>query len=182
MNGEPIEREHWTARHAKPVIFVILTFVAIGVALAFSIPVAVFPETDFPRVLVGLDNGVAPINQMQATVTRPVEEALNSVPGLQYVRSITSRGTAEINLFFDWKEDMFKTLSLVNASLAGVRGFLPSTANVVANRLTFAAFPVIGYSLTSSTIPQTRLWELATYSIKPRLNRIEGVSTVVVHV
>jgi CzcA family heavy metal efflux pump len=180
MNGEPIEREHWTARHAKPVIFVILTFVAIGIALAFSIPVAVFPETDFPRVLVGLDNGVAPINQMQATVTRPVEEALNSVPGLQYVRSITSRGTAEINLFFNWKEDMFKTLSLVNASLAGVRGSLPSTANVVANRLTFAAFPIIGYSLTSSTIPQTRLWELATYSIKPRLNRIEGVSTVVV--
>jgi CzcA family heavy metal efflux pump len=180
MSEESAEREHWTARHAKPVIFVILTLVAIGVYLAFAIPVAVFPETDFPRVLVGLDNGVAPINQMQATVTRPVEEALNSVPGLQYVRSITSRGTAEINLFFDWKEDMFKTLSLVNAALAGVRPDLPSTTSVTANRLTFAAFPVIGYSLTSSTIPQTRLWELATYSIKPRLNRIAGVSTVIV--
>src|ERR1035438_3132167 len=154
--------DHWTARHAKPVIFLILTFVAIGIYLAFAIPVAVFPETDFPRILVGLDNGVAPINQMQATITRPVEEALNSVPGLEYVRSITSRGTAEINLFFDWNSNMYQTLNLVNAALAGVRPSLPSTANIVANRLTFAAFPILGYSLTSANIPQTRLWELAT--------------------
>jgi CzcA family heavy metal efflux pump len=176
----PEQREHWTARHAKPVIFVILTFVAIGVYLAFSIPVAVFPETNFPRILVGLDNGVAPINQMQATVTRPVEEALNSVPGLETVRSITSRGTAEINLFFDWSVDTYQTLNLVNAALAQVRPSLPATTNITANRLTFAAFPIIGYSLTSNTIPQTRLWELATYSIKPRLNRLPGVSTIVV--
>ena len=172
--------DHWTARHAKPVVFLILTFVAIGIYLAFTIPVAVFPETDFPRILVGLDNGVAPINQMQATVTRPVEEALNSVPGLEYVRSITSRGTAEINLFFDWDSNMYQTLNLVNAALAGVRPSLPSTTSIVANRLTFAAFPILGYSLTSSNIPQTRLWELATYTIKPRLNRLPGVSTIIV--
>ncbi len=174
------EQDHWTARHAKPVIFVILTFVAIGVYLAFAIPVAVFPETDFPRILVGLDNGVAPINQMQATVTRPVEEALNAVPGLQVVRSTTSRGTAEINLFFDWSIDVNQTLNLVNAAVAEVRPTLPSTTNITVNRLTFAAFPILGYSLTSATIPQTRLWELATYTIKPRLNRIPGVSTIIV--
>jgi CzcA family heavy metal efflux pump len=174
------EQEHWTSRHAKPVIFLIITFVAIGIYLAFAIPIAVFPETNFPRIIVGLDNGVAPINQMQATVTRPVEEALNAVPGLEKVWSITSRGTAEIDLFFDWSVDIFQTLNLVNAALAQVRPSLPSTTNIVANRLTFAAFPIIGYSLTSSNIPQTRLWELATYTIKPRLNRIPGVSTVVV--
>ena len=178
--NETVEQEHWTARHAKPIIFVILTFVAIGIYLAFTIPVAVFPETDFPRVLVGLDNGVAPINQMQATVTRPVEEAVNSVPGLNYVRSITSRGTAEINLFFDWGVNMYQTLNLVDAALANVRQSLPATTVITANRLTFAAFPIMGYSLTSANIPQTRLWELATYTIKPRLNRIDGVSTVVI--
>ena len=92
--------EHWTARHGKPIIFVILTLVAIGAYLATTIPVAVFPEVDFPRVLVGVDNGVAPIDQMQVTVTRPLEEALNSVQGLEVVRSTTSRGTAEINRSF----------------------------------------------------------------------------------
>src|ERR1700693_3074029 len=99
--------EHWTARFSRPIIFVILTLIAIGVYLAFTIPVAVFPETDFPRIVVGIDNGVAPINQMQVTVTRPIEEAMNSVPGLLNVRSITSRGSAEVNLFFDWNLDMF---------------------------------------------------------------------------
>jgi CzcA family heavy metal efflux pump len=178
--GGGVSDEHWTARHGKSIIFVILTLVAVGVYLALTIPVSVFPEVDFPRVLVGIDNGVAPIDQMLVTVTRPIEEALNTVQGLDLVQSITSRGSAEVDLFFSWKVDMFQTLARVNAALAGVQGELPPTAKVDANRLTFAAFPIMGYSLTSDTVPQTRLWELATYDLKPRLNRMPGVSSVVV--
>ncbi len=172
--------EHWTARFARSIIFVILVLVVIGAYLAFTIPVAVFPSTDFPRIVVGVDNGVAPIDQMQVTVTRPIEEAVNTVPGLEQVRSITSRGSAEINLFFNWKVDMFQTLEYVNAALARIQTSLPPTVKLTTNRLTFAAFPIIGYSLTSPTVPQTQLWELATYTIKPRLNRVTGVSTIVV--
>src|SRR5215472_14377391 len=174
------DTEHWTARHGKPVIFVILTLVAMGIYLSLTIPIAVFPDTNFPRILVGVDNGVTPIDQMLVTVTRPIEEALNTVPGLERVWSITSRGTVEVDLFFSWKVDMFRTLELVNAALARVQASLPPTAKVTANRLTFAAFPILGYSLTSNTVPQTRLWEMATYEIKPRLNRMPGVSTVIV--
>jgi CzcA family heavy metal efflux pump len=172
--------EHWTARHGKPIVFVILTLVAVGVYLATTIPVAVFPEVDFPRIVVGVDNGVAPIDQMQVTVTRKIEEAVNSVQGLEKVQSVTSRGTAEIDLFFSWSVNMFETLQRVNAALARVQPELPATAKVTANRSTFAAFPIMGYSLTSETVPQTRLWELATYDFKPRLNRMTGVSTIVV--
>ncbi len=172
--------EHWSARHSKPIIFLILTCVGVGIYLAFSIPIAVFPSTDFPRIIVGVDNGVAPIDQMLVTVTRPIEEAVNTVPGLERIRSLTSRGTAEVNLFFNWDVDMFQTLNLVNAAVAEARSALPSTAKVTANRLTFAAFPIMGYSLTSKTIPQTKMWELATYDLRPRLNRLSGVSTVVV--
>ena len=171
--------EHWTARFSRPVIFVIITLIAIGVYLAFTIPVAVFPSTDFPRIVVGVDNGVAPINQMEVTVTRPIEEAMNSVPGLESVRSTTSRGSAEVNLFFNWNVDMFQTLQYVNAALARVQTTLPPTAKLTANRLTFAAFPILAYSLTSDTLTQTQLWELANYDIKPRLNRVNGVSMVV---
>ncbi|MDP9052997.1 MAG: efflux RND transporter permease subunit [Acidobacteriota bacterium] len=173
-------REHWTARFSRPIIFVILTFIGVGIYLAFSIPVAVFPSTDFPRIVVGIDNGVAPIDQMQVTTTQPIEEAVNSVPGLETVRSTTSRGSAEVNLFFNWSVDMFQTLQNVNAALARVQTELPATAKLTANRLTFAAFPIIGYSLTSDTVPQTALWELATYTVKPRLNRVPGVSMIVV--
>jgi CzcA family heavy metal efflux pump len=174
------EAPHWTARHGKPIIFVILTLVVVGAYLAVSIPVSVFPSTDFPRIVVGADVGVYPIDQMLVTVTKPLEEAVNTVPGLDHLTSITSRGSAEIDLFFNWNVDMYRTLELVNAALARVQPTLPQNAKVIANRLTFAAFPILGYSLTSDKIPQTTLWELANYDIKPRLNRATGVSSVVI--
>src|SRR5215471_2149003 len=174
------ELRHWTVRHGKPVIFLILTLVAVGIYLASTIPIAVFPDTNFPRIVVNVDNGVFPIDQMQVTVTKPIEEAVNTVPGLENLWSITSRGTAEIDLFFSWKVDMHRTLELVNAAVARIQTTLPSTAKVATNRLTFAVFPIMGYSLTSNTVPQTQIWELANYEIKPLLNRQSGVSSVVV--
>jgi len=172
--------QHWIAQHSRPVIFLILTLGLLGAYLAFTIPVSVFPSTNFPRVLIAVDNGVMPIDQMLVTITRPLEEAVNSVPGLLTVRSITSRGSAEVDLYFRWDVDMFQTLQYVNAAISRVQPELPATAKIEAHRLTFAAFPIIGYSLTSDTMPQTKLWEMATYEMKPRLNRLEGVSTVII--
>ena len=178
--GQSPNEDHWIARHSRPVIFLILTLGLLGAYLAFTIPVSVFPSTDFPRVLIGVDNGVMPIDQMTVTVTRPIEEAVNSVPGLLTVRSTTSRGSAEVDLYFRWDVDMFQTLQYVNAAISRVQPELPATAKIEAHRLTFAAFPIMGYSLTSDSMPQTKLWEMATYEMKPRLNRLEGVSTVIV--
>ena len=182
MNGKKDGQsgQYWIAQHSRPVIFLILTLGLLGAYLAFTIPVSVFPSTDFPRVLISVDNGVMPIDQMMVTVTRPIEEAVNSVPGLLTVRSITSRGSAEIDLYLRWNIDMFQTLQYVNAAISRVQPELPATAKVEAHRMTFASFPIIGYSITSDTMPQTKLWEMATYEMKPRLNRLEGVSTVLV--
>ncbi len=173
------EAPHWTARHGKPIIFVILTLIAVGAYLALTIPVSVFPETNFPRIVVGIDNGVFPIDQMLVTVTKPIEEAVNTVPGLDHLWSITSRGTAEVDLFFSWKVDMHRTLELVNAAMARAQANLPATAKITVNRLTFAAFPIMGYSLTSDKFSQDKLWEMANYDLKPRLNRQDGVSSIV---
>ena len=170
----------WLARHARSIFFFTICLAFAGLYSAFQIPISVFPETSFPRVVIGIDNGVMPVEQMQVTITKPIEDAVNSVPGLITVRSTTSRGSAEVSLFFDWGEDMFKTLQLVDAALAKVTPTLPATARITTNRLTFATFPILGYSLTSDTVPPTRLWELATYSLKPPLNRLPGVSTVTV--
>jgi CzcA family heavy metal efflux pump len=174
------ESPHWFVRLSRPSIFLIIVLALVGAYLAFTIPIAVFPATNFPRIVIGIDNGVMPIDQMMVTITRPVEEAVNSVPGLQSVRSITSRGSAEVDLYFNWNVDMFQTLQLVDAALSRVQATLPSTAKIDSHRLTFASFPILGYSLTSSTMSQTDLWQLATYAIKPRLNRLDGVSTVLV--
>ena len=180
QSGEGDRSQYWFARLSTPIIFLILALAGAGAYLAFSIPVSVFPNTDFPRVVIGVDNGVMPIDQMLVTITRPIEEAVNSVQGLQQVRSITSRGSAEIDLFFDWKVDMFQTLQLVDSALTRVQSTLPATAIIDTHRLTFASFPIMGYSLTSQTVPATQLWETATYEVKPRLNRLDGVATVIV--
>lgn len=180
MSLPNLENEHWTARYLKSILFVIVALAVFGIYLAYSIPIAVFPSTNFPRIVVGVDNGVMPIDQMQVTVTRPLEEALNVVPGLESVQSITSRGSAEIDLFFNWNVDMFQTLQSVNAAIGRVQTALPPSAAVTATRLTFAAFPIIGYSITSDTVPQTKLWEIANYSLKPQLNRLPGVQSVII--
>jgi CzcA family heavy metal efflux pump len=171
---------YWFTRYAKSLVFLVLVLAAAGAYLAFTIPISVFPQTNFPRVVIGVDNGVMPIDQMMVTITRPIEESVNSVPGLKQVRSITSRGSAEIDLFFDWHNDMVTTLQLVDAALSRVRTQLPATTAIQTNRLSFASFPIIGYSLTSDTVPQTELWTLANYQLKPQLNRLDGVATVVV--
>jgi len=140
----------------------------------------VFPATNFPRIIIGVDKRRHAINQMEVTITRPLENAVNSVPGLEDVRSVTSRGSAEVDLFFNWSVDMVQTLQQVNSAISRIQSTLPSTAQIETHRLDFASFPIIGYSLTSDKVPQTQLWEIATYDIKPRLNRINGVATVTV--
>ena len=171
---------YWFARETKPIIFLIITLALVGGYLGFTIPIAVFPTTNFPRIIVAVDNGVMPIDQMMVTITRPLEEAVSGVLGIEDVKSITSRGSAEIDLYFNWNVDMFETLQRVNAAIAKVRPDLPATVRIDTNRLEFSSFPIMGYSLTSKTVPQTRLWELATYGIKPRLNSLGGVGSILI--
>ncbi len=182
--GQPVQsgrhRPFWLAQSMHTIFFFVLALTLAGAYAAFQVPISVFPETNFPRVEIAVDNGVMPVDQMEVTITKPIENAINSVPGLVSVRSNTSRGEAGISLFFDWQANMFQTLERVNSALSQMRQQLPPTAKITTHRLTFASFPTLGYSLTSNTLSQTQLWELATYDLKPPLNRVAGVSTVTV--
>ena len=185
LPGAETESSFWLSRSAKAIFFFLAVLTLAGIYAAFQVPISVFPDTNFPRVVIGIDNGVMPIEQMQVAITKPIEDAVNSVPGLVTVRSTTSRGSAEISLFFDWNVDMYRTLQLTDAALAKVQQELPATARITTHRLTFATFPILGYALTADdrgkdTVSQTRLWEIATYDLKPPLNRVHGVSTVTI--
>jgi len=184
-NHQHESESFWLSRAAKTVFFFLIVLTVAGIYAAFQLPISVFPETNFPRVVIAIDNGVMPVEQMQVTITKPIEDAINSVPGLLTVRSTTSRGSAEVSLFFDWNVDMYRTLQLTDAALAKVQQELPATAHITTNRLTFATFPILGYALTAEdrgkdTVSQTQLWEIATYDLKPPLNRVKGVRTVLV--
>src|ERR1035438_8929746 len=143
------QKPFWLARSTRTIFFFAAILTVAGAYLALQVPIAVFPETNFPRVIIGVDNGVMPVEQMQVTITKPIEDAVNTVPGLLTVRSITSRGSAEVDLFFDWSVDMTTTLQLADAALATVRQSLPASAVITTHRLSFATFPILGYALTA---------------------------------
>ena len=154
---------------------------AAGAYAAFQLPIAIFPKTDFPRVVIIIDDGVVPADQVLVSITRPIEEAMNGVPGIQHIRSRTERGASEIDLFFDWNTKMIEALQLVQGRLAQLTAGLPPTAQITSvTRMTFAVFPVVGYSLTSDKHDPATLHDLAQYTIKPNLARLPGVAQVTV--
>src|SRR5882724_7982179 len=142
---EPAGRaeNYWFDRHSKSIIFLIIVLAVVGAYEAFQIPVAVFPTTNFPLIKIGIDNGVMPIEQMEVTVTRPIEQAVNGVPGLQQVRSRTSRGEAEVSLMFDWNVNMVETLQYVDAAVSRIQSSLPPTVKIQTHRFDFSVFPII---------------------------------------
>jgi CzcA family heavy metal efflux pump len=165
-------------RHSQAIVFITAALCFAGVYAALNMPSSVFPQTDFPRCVILVDNGVMPSDEMMAIITRPIEEAMKDIPGAVTIRSATGRGSAEISVFFNWQVDMIQSELYVNSRLAQIRSTLPTTAQTTVWRLTFSAFPIIGVSLTSPTRDITKLWETARYDIKPRFLRIPGVARV----
>ncbi|MEI6565963.1 MAG: efflux RND transporter permease subunit [Verrucomicrobiota bacterium] len=168
----------FATRHALSITFITLALCITGIYAALHMPSSVFPQTNFPRVVILVDNGVMPGNEMMATITRPIEEAMKDIPGAVTIRSATGRGSAEISVFFNWHVDMIQSELYVLGRLAQIRTTLPPTATTTTWRLTFSAFPIIGVSLTSPTRDITTLWETARYNLKPRFLRIPGVARV----
>ncbi len=168
----------FATRHALSITFIAVALCLAGVLAALHTPSSVFPQTDFPRIVILVDNGIMPADEMMATVTRPIEEAMKDIPGAVSVRSATKRGSAQINIFFNWHVDMERSELYVLGRLSQIRGDLPATAGTEVERVTFSAFPIIGISLTSSNRDLMDLWETAYYELKPLFLQIPGVAKV----
>src|SRR5215510_4196903 len=167
------------AYQSRAIVVIVLLLCVAGLYAAWQLPVAIFPETDFPRIVIIVDNGEAPASQTLVAVTRPIEEAMNGVPGIARIKSKTARGSSEISLYFNWGVDVIQVLQLVQARLSQLSSTLPPTAQIRnVERLTFAVFPVTGYSLTSDKRDQATLRDIATYVIRPQLARLPGVAIV----
>jgi CzcA family heavy metal efflux pump len=168
----------FTQRHTKAIIFVISVLVLAGLVAAFNLPVSIFPDINFPRIVILADNGDEPADRVMATLTKPLEEAANSIPGVRNVRSITARGSVEISINFDWGTDIILAQQLLQAKVSSIRNQLPATAEVQVERMNATFFPIIGYALTSNSRSLVELRDMALYTIRPALSRIRGVSQV----
>ena len=118
----------FATRNALAIVFITLALCLAGVYAALKMPSSVFPQTNFPRCVILVDNGVMPADEMMATITRPIEEAMKDIPGAVSVRSATGRGSAEVNVFFNWQVDMVQSELYVLGRLAQIRSTLPPTA------------------------------------------------------
>src|SRR3989442_7785002 len=103
------------SNQSRAVLVIVALLCAAGMYAVWQLPVAVFPETDFPRIVIIVDNGEAPAAQTLASVTRPIEEAMNGVPGIARIKSKTARGSSGISLDFDLRGDGLSEPQLVPA-------------------------------------------------------------------
>ena len=168
----------WLQTHRRSLLFLLAVLALGGIFSAFNVPVSLFPHVQFPRVLVSLDAGDRPADQMELQVTRPMEVAMRGVPGVRSVRSTTSRGSADVSVNFDWGEDMANALLHVEAAVNQALGQVPTGTSFTARRMDPTVFPVIAYSLTSDKLDQVALHDLAHYRILPALSGVSGVGHV----
>jgi CzcA family heavy metal efflux pump len=168
----------WMQRHRRSLLFAIALAALAGGLTAFRLPISLFPNVSFPRVVVSLDAGDRPAEQMATLVTMPVEEALRRVPNVRDVQSRTSRGTAEISLNFDWGTDMAQATLQAQSAISEILASLPPGTSMQVRRMDPTVFPVLAYSLTSSREPLSQLYDLAQFQMRPLLSSVDGVARV----
>ncbi|MDP4222841.1 MAG: efflux RND transporter permease subunit [Bacteroidota bacterium] len=165
-------------RYKSPVSLVIAVIITGGLFLYAHIQTSLFPEITFPKIKIIADNGEQPIDKMMITVTRPLEEAIKQIPDLYLLRSATSRGTCEISAFLNWNADINVNMQMLESRIAQKRSVLPAEVTIQIEKMNPSILPVIGFTVESDKRTPIELNLLATYTIKPYLSQIEGVSSV----
>ncbi len=163
----------------KSPLTVILVMLIVGGLFAYSkLQTSLFPEITFPKIKIIADAGLQPVDKMMVTVTRPLENAIKQVPDLIDIRSTTSRGSCEISAFINWKANVDLSQQQIEAKIAEIRNVLPAEVNISVEKMNPSILPVMGYSLESHTLSPIELKDLATYTIKPFLSQVAGVSEI----
>ncbi|CUA96172.1 efflux RND transporter permease subunit [Thiomonas bhubaneswarensis] len=168
----------WLQQHRRSVLFLLALLAAGGILAAFKLPVGLFPNVSFPRVVVAVDAGVRPTREMVLQVTQPLEEAIRRVPGVVTLRSKTSRGATDIDVTFHWGTDMNLAAVQVNEAANQVLPQLPPGTSIRSKRMDPTVDPIIAYSLTSSSLNPVQLYDLAQFQLRPLLSSVDGVGRV----
>lgn len=163
---------------SRAFLLVAFALAAAGAVAALSLPIGLFPQVAFPRVVVDVDAGSRPADQTALTVTRPIEQALRAVPGVQDVRSETARGTAQVSIDFGWGRDMVASTLLVDAAMARALGQLPQGVTYNVRRMDPTVFPIISYALLSDRTSPVALQDFARFQVTPLLSGITGLARV----
>jgi len=168
----------WLAAHRRSVLFLFAAAAAAGIFAAARLPVSLFPRIDFPRIVVSVDAGERPSDQMVVELTRPLEQALRSVPDVRQIRSTTSRGAAELSVAFSWGADMVAAQLQVESAMNRALAEMPVGTTFEVRRMDPTVFPVVGLSLTSDKRSLVELRDLAYYRLRPLIATVPDVAQV----
>ncbi|MFI5159736.1 MAG: efflux RND transporter permease subunit [Sphingobacteriales bacterium] len=164
--------------HRKPIMLVLAIIVMGGIYSYTKLQTSLFPEITFPKIKIIADEGLQPVNKMMITVTKPLENAVKQVPDLQIVRSITSRGSCEISAYMNWSADIDLSKQQIESQIAKIQGSLPPDVNISVEKMNPSILPVSGYTLESHNKSPIELKQIATFTVKPFLSQVSGVSEI----
>ena len=166
----------------RPVTMFMISFVIVllGAISLSRLPVDLMPDTEYPSITVRVTyQGVGPL-EMEELITRPVEQAVSAVAGLERVESTSSEGSATVRLNFAWGTDLSEAADDVRTRIDRVRGRLPEDADPpTIFKFDSTSMPIMGIGVEGDYDPVT-LRELAQNDLSPRLERVAGVAAVTV--
>lgn len=172
------QRKNYFITHRKPLGLVLALFIMGGLFAYSKLQTSLFPEITFPKIKIIADEGLQPVNKMMVTVTKPLENAIKQVPDLQLVRSTTSRGSCEISALLNWGADIDLSQQRIQSSIDQIKNDLPADVNISVAKMNPSILPVSGYTLESHKLSPIELRQLATYTVKPFLSQVDGVSEI----
>lgn len=167
-------------KYKIPITVILVIVLLGGIYSLFSIQTGLFPNITFPKIKIIADNGEQPIDKMMVTVTTPLENAIKKVPELNLIQSATSRGSCEISAFFNWNSNVDLDKQSIEARINAIKQNLPQGISITVEKMNPSIFPVMGFSLEGNGLSQIKLRQIAEFTIKPFLSRIQGISEIVV--
>ncbi len=149
--------------------------------LAFRLlPVSPLPQVDLATIQVSASMAGASPETMASSVATPLEQALGTIAGITEMRSRSSEGSTRITLTFDFGRDINSAARDVQAAINAARSSLPSSlrSNPTYNKVNPASVPIVVLALTSDTVGQGQLYDLASTVIAQKLAQVSGVGEV----
>lgn len=167
-------------RHPVLAIVVNLVLVLVGIRCAMSLPIQQYPKLESTSITVNTVYFGASAETIRGFLTTPIERAVSSVAGIDYIESSSTAGLSTVTIRLNLNHDSTKALAEVNARLQQVRSELPAEAEPPTIELIRADRPYASFYL-SFTSDELKLFELTDYlarNVQPRLSILPGVQKV----